>query len=378
MARVNPHFAKEFVKYGAKDFGACYNCGTCTAICDLTDADNSFPRKMIRSTLLGLEGDIRESLEPWLCYYCGDCSESCPRLADPGNLMMAMRRYLTARYDWTGLARRFYTSHWFELVAIVIIGTLVGLLFTVFNPNGIVTELNPDGGVKINQMFPVKWVHLGDWIMAAAIASLLITNIARMWYFTVWKDKGLKIPFRLYLAEAWNLAVHFATQKSFKKCDSKKYWAAHWLLMSGYTVMFTLIVMFLPWFQTETIYHWYQPQRLLGYYATIGLIIGLVYFLVGRVRKNAETFKLSHLSDWLFIILLLLTTLTGILLHTFRINGMPVATYWMYVIHLAILVPMLVIEVPFSKWSHLAYRPFAAYFASLKKSAQGLSKQARG
>jgi quinone-modifying oxidoreductase subunit QmoC len=30
---------------------------------------------------------------------------------------------------------------------------------------------------------------------------------------------------------------------------------------------------------------------------------------------------------------------------------------------------MICIEVPFSKWSHLAYRPFAIYFAALKKAA---------
>jgi hypothetical protein len=31
---------------------------------------------------------------------------------------------------------------------------------------------------------------------------------------------------------------------------------------------------------------------------------------------------------------------------------------------------MILIEVPFSKWSHLAYRPFAVYIAALKKAAQ--------
>jgi hypothetical protein len=32
-------------------------------------------------------------------------------------------------------------------------------------------------------------------------------------------------------------------------------------------------------------------------------------------------------------------------------------------------VPMLVVEVPFSKWSHLAYRPLAMYFARLQAEA---------
>jgi len=78
--------------------------------------------------------------------------------------------------------------------------------------------------------------------------------------------------------------------------------------------------------------------------------------------------QFSHPSDWMFLILLLLTTITGILVHIFRITGLPAATYYTYLIHLAVLVPMIVIEVPFSKWSHLAYRPFAIYFDRLRKA----------
>ena len=84
--------------------------------------------------------------------------------------------------------------------------------------------------------------------------------------------------------------------------------------------------------------------------------------------------RFSHISDWLFIIMLFLTTVSGILVHIFRLTGLPVATYYTYVIHLAILVPMIVIEVPFSKWSHLAYRPFAIYFDHLKKAARRKAK----
>lgn len=69
----------------------------------------------------------------------------------------------------------------------------------------------------------------------------------------------------------------------------------------------------------------------------------------------------KHPSDWIFLVLLLLTTVTGILVHLFRIHGLPYPTYYAYVIHMAVLVPMLVVEVPFSKWAHLAYRPVALY-----------------
>ena len=133
--------------------------------------------------------------------------------------------------------------------------------------------------------------------------------------------------------------------------------------------MFTIIVFFLSWFQTDNVYPIYHPQRFLGYISTIGLFVGIIYFYTNRTIKNMENSKYSHFTDWTFLILLFLTTLTGILLHFFRIYGLPQLTYITYLIHLMVLVPMLTIEVPFSKWSHMIYRPFSLYFAHLKKLA---------
>ena len=130
-----------------------------------------------------------------------------------------------------------------------------------------------------------------------------------------------------------------------------------------------MIVVFLRWFQTDNIYSWWHPQRSLGYFATIGLLVGVIYFAIGRIRKNKENNKYSHITDWTFLVMLFLTTITGILVHIFRISGQPLITYYLYVAHLMVLFPMLMIEVPFSKWSHLAYRPFAIYFANVKKAA---------
>ena len=94
--------------------------------------------------------------------------------------------------------------------------------------------------------------------------------------------------------------------------------------------------------------------------------------MISRLRKKEEMHKHSHPSDWMFLILLFLTTLTGILLHGFRLAGLPLPTYLMYVIHLAIAVPMLVIEVPFGKWAHLMYRPMAAYLVRVLDRAREL------
>ncbi|MEZ4516141.1 MAG: hypothetical protein R3C44_04635 [Chloroflexota bacterium] len=59
---------------------------------------------MIRLAQLGLTDQLLESTDPWLCYYCGDCAETCPRQAEPGETMMALRRWMTAQYDRSGHA----------------------------------------------------------------------------------------------------------------------------------------------------------------------------------------------------------------------------------------------------------------------------------
>jgi len=134
--------------------------------------------------------------------------------------------------------------------------------------------------------------------------------------------------------------------------------------------MLILIVFFLYWFQTDAIYPLYHPQRWLGYYATIVLLLGAGRALWGRIMKDAQMYRFSHPSDWIFPILLLVVASTGILQHAFRYWGLPLATYYTYVIHLAFTAPMLILEVPFGKWAHLYYRPLAVYFQTVKMKAK--------
>jgi len=378
MSKINPGFASELKEFGAINFNACYNCGNCTAVCSLSDADNSFPRKMIRYSVLGLEDKIQASVDPWLCYYCGECSETCPKDANPGELMMSLRRYLTSKYDWTGLAGKLYTSKVWEFGTIIVLAAVILLLF-VFYHGPMTTELTADGGVKLNTFAPWKQVEIGDWIMAGLLSFFLLTNIFNMYLKMIWKDKTLKVPIKLYFKEFWKVILHFFTQLQFSKCDSletKKsfnistYWVVHLLLMTSYVLMLVMIVVFLGWFQTDNIYAWWHPQRILGYYATFGLTVGVVYFFYERLKKSNEKSKHSHITDWTFLVLLFLTTISGILVHIFRIYGLPYETYYMYVFHIMVLFPMLMIEVPFSKWSHLAYRPFAIYFNKVAIAAR--------
>ena len=373
--RVNLNLKNELLLYGAKDWNQCFQCGNCTATCHTTENGFFFPRKTVRQVLMGLKKSLQINIDPWLCTYCGDCSKTCPREANPAEMMMSIRRYLISVYDWTGISKLLYKSKMLELAAIfglAVIVMILYFLFTTFPSGGAAQWIGPDGGALINKMAPWRRIHLGDWIMAGGLITLIVTNVFYMWYKIVYEDKSLKLGFIDYLRPISLLPKIFNPDKKYAKCDEKKlflYWSLHLFLALSYALMFTIIVFFLSWFQTDNVYPIYHPQRFLGYISTIGLFVGIIYFYTNRTIKNMENSKYSHFTDWTFLILLFLTTLTGILLHFFRIYGLPQLTYITYLIHLMVLVPMLTIEVPFSKWSHMIYRPFSLYFAHLKKLA---------
>ena len=372
--KVDPNFTQDLKAFGLKDANKCFQCGNCTAVCPLSTPENPFPRRFLKYAQMGLSEQILKSPEPWLCYYCGDCSDRCPRGADPGETMMAMRRYLTSRYDWTGFARKFYTSEAFEVTALAIMAVLIGLALVIFH------GANPDmQHARLNTVWPAPAIEIADMVMAFILTVLLLSNTCRL----VWFQMGMllfRIPLRIYIQQAWQLVAHFFTQRKFGDCTDRMQWLVHLLIMTGYSMVFLLVAVFLAggihviglsWdkiaFQTDVIQPIWHPMRLLGYYATCALFYGTTYALIGRIRKSKAPYKNSHSTDWMFLILLELTTLTGILIHLFRIADLAMATYVIYVIHLMIAVPMLVLEVPFAKWAHLAFRPVVAYLVSVKQ-----------
>jgi ferredoxin len=361
--RANPHLIDELELYGAQDVVKCYHCGNCSATCPFSKEPYVFPRKSMRYLQLGLESRLQGTLEPWLCYYCGECSDECPREAEPGETMMSMRRWLTARYDFTGIASAFYRSAKTELLAIISVALLTGIGFTWYGlAQGNLSIYDGEGA-----FLPSSMVHSFDWIMASVLVLLLGINCSRMWWFTLGSDSGLKVSPLLYLRQLWQVPWHFMTQKRYSQCDRKRPWAVHLVLMLSYLTMLILIMFFLHRMQHGPGIDWWAHG--FGYAAALGLVVTAVYALVGRFRKTETHYKHSHETDWIFLVLLLAVTVTGIGQHVLHRTGFNVAANIVYVIHMMGVVPMLVLEVPFSKWSHMAYRPLAMYFSAVREDA---------
>lgn len=361
-ARTGSKLSMELARLGARDMDLCMQCAACSASCPLSSGAETFPRRIYRAIQLDLEEELLAAPEPWLCYYCGECNQACPRGAEPAETMMAARRWLTTRYDWTGLSRRFYAAPGWMAAAFAAVALAVMLALAIGH-GPIATDR-----VALNDFAPVARIELGDKIMLGAIGALLLSNGLRMHRRLM---AGVRPPLRLYALQAWTFVLNYFTQARWRRCGPERRgrWVRHLLLFSGYVTMEVLVVGFLEHFQTDVVHPVHHPTRLFGYYATLALMIVSAEMLWSRRRRRELLHRYSDFTDWFFLWLLFSTAFTGILVHLFRLAGWPRTTYAAYALHLGIAVGMLVIMLPFGKLSHLFYRPLAIYFTAVRRRA---------
>lgn len=354
----------------------CYNCGKCTSVCSLTEDGSLFPRRVIRYLQLGARDRLKEDPSPWNCYYCGDCSTSCPRGAEPAEIMMGVRRWLTAEYDTTGMSRRLYINMkavWIAVAFWAILPLIMfGLMHTVAKSwiertwdveIAVVTE-----NVQLNKFAPVEFIET----IAHAFFIYLVIILAQGSFNMIRHIRNdqyiKKAGFIDYIKEGFARIWEIASIKKWRECDNDermRKWK-HWIIVLSYLSMFIIITLFLDWFQVDKIYGIENPQRWVGYLLTIGLLYGSLEPMIGRIRKKEQIHKHSHHTDWMFLILIFLVTLTGILVHIFRYADMPMATYISYALHLSVDAVFLGTQLGIGKWTHIFYRPIGGYFEGLK------------
>ena len=312
----------------------------------LSTENDSFPREMVRLSVIGDKEDIKASLKPWLCYYCGECSSHCPREAAPGELMMSLRRWLTSVYDWTGLSGLLYKSLPITIIAFIL--TAFAVIW-----------------YSVHENFNLERImHVGHYFEMIAIAAvftiILLPNIIRMWWFVIGKPK-VKVPITSYLKALGELFVHMFTQKRSLGCDDNQFrWFEHFVLVIGYlALLFTTV--FLDWFSSTNLF-----VIILGYVESIAIFIITIDFVSNRIKKSKEVSKHSQPSDWFFVIWLLLMGFSAFVVRLFIDINILEQNSWMYLFHMIVLVQWAVIIVPFGKWTHFLYRSFAMYMAKLK------------
>jgi ferredoxin len=369
--RVNPKLIEELESFGSVNVQNCYHCGDCSAICPHSDGIFAFPRKTMRLLQMGLEKRLETLLTPWLCYHCGHCSTECPQQAQPGEIMMSMRRWLIARYDCTGIAGLFYRSATTEWITVALIALLTGA--------GLLSYGLSHGTIRGPGPFlpdtTVQHVYRGT---ALAVLLLIMVNSLRMSFFAI-KGVGSAPAWQIYVRKLYLLPWHFLSQKRLLQCkkggEEAAYgtWLIHAGLVFGHAIMFVLVTFFLDQMisdRTGT-----GPIHILRDLGAVLLLTGITCASYGRLRKKQVRYAYSHHTDLLFLWLPCYIVVTGIFQHALRRSGLAMGANIVYLAHLMGVVPWM-LRIPFSKWMHMIYRPLALFLAEVireTKAAQDRS-----
>ena len=364
MSKIDPDFASELKRYGAKDFSACFNCGNCTAVCGLTGKNANFPRIFIRKGMLGQKAEILQSKELWLCYACGDCSETCPRQAGPGDYMAALRKYAIAGYEPTGLTKLIFKSNPVFILLVLILSVLLGFFLFTLKPTYEVSRW-------LFAIIPYSVIHT----MGLVIFSL--TGISMVWGMIamVRKLSGISDnnkPERTIFGTLKEIGNELATMKRHKTCDAEedsfwkdkaeavKPWFIHWTIMWGFLGL--LAATSLDFLLKDPATDMWWPGRILGTIAGLFLVYGTSISLYYRLEKLTKSYAGTRLADWMFLWSLWIAGITGFWLEaSIMFHADFFINHIIFLIHIIVSME-LVLLFAFSKFAHAIYRPLALYF----------------
>lgn len=382
--RVNPNLLYELKEFGAVGAEKCINCGNCTAICSLSTNDDQFPRHMIRMAQLGMKDELLGSKELWLCYNCGDCSETCPQQAEPGNLMAAARCYAITHYAPLNISTLFCKRP--------LLGGFIAFLMVLFFSVFMYTERQTISTeqLKLFGFIPYELIHTAGLIGMILVGLLsvvtiftMMSRIARVNRLTF---KDFFIGSRMHWLRAfWDAVVVQALwQKRYREdCEASENrkvwyfskWFVHAATMWGFLGLLfaTALNFFLDIIgvkATGTFVPLWYPTRLIGTLSGLLFLYGVDVLLYKRWKAVDKAHSYSRPSDYTFLTLLWLAGVTGFIIEiALYLPGAPMWGYWMFIFHVAVSMTLLLL-LPFTKFAHAIYRIVSLYIHALKPVAK--------
>ena len=377
----------EIQRYGTADISACFSCGTCTASCPLSQADATFPRRMIRYAQLGMKDALLSSKELWTCYGCGECAETCPTQADPSELMAATRRYEIAGYDRTRVARTMYTRPAVATVLAVLLATFFALfMYSAHGPQSgsslAIFEFIPEGLIHNTGIVVMILVVLAGLSGIASMARRIGRREGVGWSAVLGSWAALA---RTGRAAWFAIGRESLGQARFREeCETeipgqagdppvpwfRRRWLVHALTVWGFLGLLAATALdyglsLLGIKETGTPVPLWYPVRLLGTAAGVALLYGTTVLIIDRYRMANRSVKRSTTADWMLLGLLWVTGLTGFILElALYLPEAPAWGYWVFLVHVAVALE-LVLLAPFMKLAHAVYRPVALFFVAL-------------
>jgi citrate/tricarballylate utilization protein len=360
---------------GARQMGICNSCRYCEGYCAV------FPAMERRLAFNG--GDLNYLAN--LCHNCGECYYAC-QYSPPHEfainipqLLGEIRAKSYKAYAWPApLAKLFDCNGLFVAIALMLGIAGIFYLATLMAGNGAaLTQVRPDG--NFYAVIPHKAMAGVFGAVSLFVFAALVAG-----FMNFWRDAGENLaeftrPFALVEAMKDIATLKNLDGDSGVGCtypgdqpSQARRWFHH-LTFYGFLLCFAATTV-------GTVYHyafgWVAPYALtslpvlLGTAGGIGLAIGPAGLWWLKSRRDAATANPEQSGvDVAFIVLLILTSVTGLALLALRESSWMGATL---IVHLGAVMALFV-SLPYGKFVHGIYRGAALVKFALEKRRPGLN-----
>lgn len=371
-------YVKEIIGAGGESLKKCYQCATCSVVCELAPDGKPFPRKEMVWAQWGQKEKLVNNSDVWLCHQCSDCTAKCPRDAKPGEVLAAVRRTGYRHFAWPGFMGNLFADT--KSLPIIFAIPMVILLAVI----GLFGSFNPPRGDE-GQIIFSKFIGEFHFLFEKPISAidLIFVPIAILALFSAfislnefWKGMDSQIdpaaPRKGFVPAATELVGELISHVTFKKCVSSAGRSlAHQLVLFGFVglAITTSFAFMFEWGHILLGWHTTSPLPVLGYGLVpklIGTVSGVAlvtgWFLMRKNRsENAENNPLSG-YDSVFLWIIGLVGITGFGAWGLRLLDLAAPAYLTYFIHL-VFVFYIIAYLPFSKLAHILYRSLAIIHA---------------
>jgi quinone-modifying oxidoreductase subunit QmoC len=378
-------FIREIRQAGGDTLKKCYQCATCSTVCNLSPDDRPFPRKEMLMAGWGQSKELAKDPDVWLCYQCNDCTTYCPRSARPGDVLAAIRSYSYKHYAFPAfMGRALANPRALPLLILVPILILLACIqFTAPRGEDDIFDFLRSNIIDFNTFPPHSSVDA--LFVFGNIMIFIFASVGFLRFWRMLRTDGTARQMSFIPAALLTLKEIFVHNR-FRECGANHPRAiGHMLLFFGFagamaTTGAVFVFIFAPHYLMllgfenlhayfELPFHFMHPVKILGAVSGLALLIGSGMLLVRR-WTNRDEVGANGYSDYLFLYVLFLAGLSGLLAWLTRLSGIVMLAYVNYFIHI-VCVYFLLWYMPYSKFAHMFYRGLAIVHARSIGRVQG-------
>jgi quinone-modifying oxidoreductase subunit QmoC len=381
IVKPDRKFLHRILEQGGEDLKKCYQCATCSVVCELSSVRKPFPRKEMIWSQWGLKDRLMADPDVWLCHQCNDCSTRCPRGARPGDVLAAVRQQAVEHYSVPKILGSCVNQIKLVPLLLIIPAVLLGLALLARGPIESAIHFHDHPGFYSG--FVPHWLLIGFFSTLTIITFLAgLLGVFRFWKAMAAADKasGEETPSLGIVPSAIKTVVSILTHNKFSKCtDQAARRIAHLTAFYGFIALFIVTVWAVidiyvnPLLGIDSMYPFglIHPMKILANIGCVALIFGCTKALMDRKAKQEGT-SASTPFDMIFVWLLLAVGVSGLFTEILRFaadpgaeganGGLQYFAFAVYFAHLVLVFDLLVF-LPYSKFAHILYRTAALVYA---------------